>query len=81
MSAEMRELERLSETLKVRTAEIGKQIGQSTASQGTTADLIVKIAELKARVSRSAALFGVPDDVTAHPDAAPVGDASRPTET
>jgi hypothetical protein len=53
----MRDLDLLSENLKARTAEIGMQIDQSTASQGTTSELVAKITELKARAYRCAAMM------------------------
>lgn len=54
------DLERLSENLRARTAELGQQIGESTATRGTTSDLIAKIAELRARTERTSALVSGP---------------------
>jgi hypothetical protein len=62
-----RDLDRLSDNLKARTAELGRQIGESTASQGTTTDLLAKIAELRARTERTS---------TAVPALSPVKPAS-----
>jgi len=54
------DLERLSANLKARTEELGRQIGESTASHGTTSDLLARIAELRARTERTAAAVSGP---------------------
>jgi hypothetical protein len=63
MMSSSKDLQRLTENLRARTEELGRQIGESTASRDTTSNLLAKIAELRARNDRtSAVVSGRPAD-------------------